>query len=160
MTKAEFIQSYMPLQEGLYRVAFFILESGADAEDAVQDLYVKLWNSLDSLDTVRNPKSYCVTLMRNMCLDRIRSASSRQSGAALTDAASESADILSSMASKESLRRVLSAMERLPEKQRKVLQMKVFEDLTYEQIEERTGIGYLTLRVYLSQARRKLRNVL
>lgn len=160
MTKAEFIQSYLPLQEGLYRVAFYILESEVDAEDAVQDLYVKLWNSLDSLDTVRNPKSYCVTLMRNLCLDRMRKASCRHAGSELRDAPSESEDALSAMDSKESLQRVISAMGHLPEKQRKVLQMKVFEDLTYEQIEERTGIGYLTLRVYLSQARRKLRNVL
>lgn len=159
MTRPEFIRSYLPLQESLYRVAFYLLESEADAEDAVQDLYVRLWNSLDSLDTVRNPKSYCIAMMRNLCLDRIRNAS-RHGGTELPDGLSDGTDSLSAMTAKESLGRVLSAIGALPEKQRRVLQMKVFEDLSYEEIQERTGIDYLTLRVYLSQARRKLRNVL
>lgn len=159
MTKAEFIQCYMPLQEGLYKVAYYILETEADAQDAVQDLYVKLWNSLDSLDTVRNPKAYCVTLIRNICLDRVRRASHSR-GEELPDLASDSPDSLSAMQARESLARVTAAIGELPRKQRMVLQMKVFEDLSYEEIEERTGMNYLTLRVYLSQARRKLRNVL
>ena len=41
-----------------------------------------------------------------------------------------------------------------------VLRMKVFEDLSYEEIQERTGIGYLSLRVLLSNARRKVRTAI
>ena len=159
MTKSEFIQSYMPLSESLYRVAYYILESEADAEDAVQDLYIKLWSSLDSLDTVRNPKSYCITLVRNICIDRIRRAS-HQSGSELPEVVSGEADSHSALEYKETLSKVMKAIDRLPESQRKVLQMKVFEDLSYEEIAEATGMNYLTLRVLLSQARRKLKNAI
>lgn len=159
MTKAEFIQSYMPLHEGLYRVAFYILESEADAEDAVQDLYVKLWKSIDSLDSVRNPGSYCITLMRNICIDRIRRAS-HYCGSEIPEMPAPGTDQQSALELKETLRRVSDAVGRLPESQRRVLQMKVFEDLSYEEIEKATGMNNLTLRVLLSQARRKLKNVL
>ena len=121
MSTEEFTELYLPLRGALYRVAFFILESEDDAMDAVQDLYLKLLSSPDALETVRNPKAYCITLMRNICLDRVRKASRR------------------------------------PETERTVLRMKVFEDLSYDEIQKRTGIGYLSLRVLLSNARRKLR---
>lgn len=159
MTKAEFIQSYMPLSESLYRVAYYILESEADAEDAVQDLYVRLWGSIDSLDTVRNPKSYCITLIRNICIDRIRRAS-HQDCNEMPEIVSGEADAHSALERKETLARVMKAMDKLPDGQRKVLRMKVFEDLSYEEIAEATGMNYLTLRVLLSQARRKLKNAI
>lgn len=77
MSTEEFTELYLPLRGALYRVAFFILESEDDAMDAVQDLYLKLLSSPDALETVRNPKAYCITLMRNICLDRVRKASRR-----------------------------------------------------------------------------------
>ena len=72
MTEARFHTVWIPLQERFYRVAFYILEDRADALDAVQDLYVKLWKIRDSLDLVRNPGAYGALLMRNLCIDRIR----------------------------------------------------------------------------------------
>lgn len=159
MTSAEFIQTYLPLREGLYRVAFYILESEADAEDAVQDLYVRLWSSIDSLETVRNPKSYCITLMRNICIDRIR-RSSRNCGTDIPDMPAPDTDQQKKLESREQLFRLSEAIGKLPDGQRKVLQMKVFEDLSYEEIAEATGMNNLTLRVLLSQARRKLKNVI
>ena len=72
MTEAGFHTVWIPLQERFYRVAFYILEDRADALDAVQDLYMKLWKIRDSLDLVRNPGAYGALLMRNLCIDRIR----------------------------------------------------------------------------------------
>lgn len=149
----------MPLHESLYRVAYYILESEADAEDAVQDMYVKLWNSIDSLDTVRNPKSYCITLLRNICIDRIRRAS-HVSNTELPEVPAANPDSNSALEHKEQLARVMKAIQNLPEKQRVVLQMKVFEELSYEEIQQATGMGNLTLRVLLSQARAKLKKAI
>ena len=74
MTDARFHTVWIPLQEHFYRVAYYILEDRADALDAVQDLYMKLWKIRDSLDLVRNPGAYGALLMRNLCIDRIRRA--------------------------------------------------------------------------------------
>lgn len=159
MDAGEFREKYLTLGEALYRVAWYILESDADAEDAVQDLYVKLWNSRDTLDSVRNPKAYCITLLRNICIDRVRSsaAAGREE---LQDnvAAEDSAD--GSLSSKERFRQAIAAVERLPEGERNVLKMRVFEDMSYERMAELTGKSRLTLRVMLSNARRKIRKAL
>ena len=70
MTEAGFHTVWIPLQERFYRVAYYILEDRADALDAVQDLYMKLWKIRDSLDLVRNPGAYGALLMRNLCIGR------------------------------------------------------------------------------------------
>ena len=72
MTKEEFKARYLPLSDGLYRIAFHYLEDSQDAQDAVQDVYIKLWKSVSSLDKVANPEAYSYTLMRNACIDRLR----------------------------------------------------------------------------------------
>ena len=64
------------------------------------------------------------------------------------------------MSGRQRIDAIKAKMEQLPEKERMVLRMKVFEDLSYEEIQERTGIGYLSLRVLLSNARRKVRTAI
>ena len=152
MSTEEFTELYLPLRGALYRVAFFILESEDDAMDAVQDLYLKLLSSPDALETVRNPKAYCITLMRNICLDRVRKASRRPETEVMEAVSDESpAD------DRQRIKDICQKLSSLPERERTVLRMKVFEDLSYDEIQKRTGIGYLSLRVLLSNARRKLR---
>lgn len=158
MDAQAFSQQYLSLQEPLYRVALYILESDADAQDAVQDLYARLWLSRDTLDAVHNPKAYCITMVRNICMDRVRKNSRHQSRQLEEDMVAVGAAV-DAIAGKEQLARVMKAVEALPESQRNILKMRVFEELSYEEIAERTGMGYLTLRVLLSQARRTLRRL-
>lgn len=156
MSTEEFTELYLPLRGALYRVAFFILESEDDAMDAVQDLYLKLLSSPDALETVRNPKAYYITLMRNICLDRVRKAS-RRSESEVMEAVSDESPADERMSDRQRIKDICQKLSSLPERERTVLRMKVFEDLSYDEIQKRTGIGYLSLRVLLSNARRKLR---
>lgn len=156
MSTEEFTELYLPLRGALYRVAFFILESEDDAMDAVQDLYLKLLSSPDALETVRNPKAYCITLMRNICLDRVRKAS-RRPETEVMEAVSDESPVDERMSDRQRIKDICHKLSSLPERERTVLRMKVFEDLSYDEIQKRTGIGYLSLRVLLSNARRKLR---
>lgn len=156
MSTEEFTELYLPLRGALYRVAFFILESEDDAMDAVQDLYLKLLSSPDALETVRNPKAYCITLMRNICLDRVRKASRRPENEEM-EAVSDESPADERMSDRQRIKDICQKLSSLPERERTVLRMKVFEDLSYDEIQKRTGIGYLSLRVLLSNARRKLR---
>lgn len=156
MTAQDFTEQIFPLGDSLYRVAFYILEDSAEAEDAVQDLYVKLWNSRDTLENVRNTKAYCITLLRNLCIDRIRKAKQMPSGQ-LPENIESGDDSSKAILGREDLCGVMAAVEKLSEGQRKVLEMKVFEEMSYDEMAERTGMNKLTLRVLLSQARSKLK---
>lgn len=154
-----FRNDWLPLRDGLYRVAYSLLGSTDEAEDAVQDLYLKLWQSGDVLDGVRNPKAYCLTLLRNSCLDRLRSKQVR-GRSSIDGVEPEQPPDDGKFDDRQKMRAVLEAIENLPERERKILKMKVIDDLSYERIQECTGISYLSLRVLLSGARKKLKKTI
>lgn len=156
MTAERFRKEYLPLQNELYRVAFYILESTPDAEDAVQDLYLRLWDAADALDGISSPKAYCIRLLRNICVDKLRRC--RPDGEEkLPLQASDEALPDERLDGRQKLEAAIGRMSTLSESERTVLMMKVFDDLSYEQIQKRTGLSYLSLRVHLSNARRKIR---
>ena len=72
MTNTEFKRRFLPLQKMLYREAFRMLCDSFEAEDAVQNLYLKLWERKDELKNIVAPEAYCRTLLKNICIDRWR----------------------------------------------------------------------------------------
>ena len=154
MTDARFHTVWIPLQERFYRVAYYLLEDRADALDAVQDLYVKLWKMRDTLDIVRNPAAYGALLVRNLCIDRIRRLTPADP---LSDNLFGTAAPDEQLAAKETLGAVMQAMERLPESQRKLLKLHLLQGLSYDEIAAETGLSPLNIRVQVSLARKKLK---
>ncbi len=72
MDTAEFKQQFLPYHRKLYRVAFRLTGNPQEAEDMVQEAYLKLWNKRDELAGVLNTEAYCVTLVKNLCYDALR----------------------------------------------------------------------------------------
>lgn len=159
MGPEEFSRTYLPLRDAAYRVALHLLESSDDAMDAVQDLYIRLWERRDALDAVRNPGAYCITLIRNICIDRIRSASKIDRQAGVGEYGAETPPPDERLQARQQLARVLDRMASLPERERKILHMRIFEALDYREISRRTGIPALSLRVMVSNARRRLKTL-
>ncbi|MBP5302109.1 MAG: RNA polymerase sigma factor [Bacteroidales bacterium] len=159
MSSSEFKAIWLPLENGFYRVALYMLEDAADAADAVQDLYIRLWTSRDKLDSIRQPKAYGLTMLKNICLDRLRHENVAKSEP-LNVVEFRLGDDDSVLAARETIKAVEKAMNRLPDNQRKVLQMRVFEDMEYEDIASATGLAEGSLRVMLSAARKTLRKLL
>ncbi|MBO4268998.1 MAG: sigma-70 family RNA polymerase sigma factor [Bacteroidaceae bacterium] len=156
MTSEDLTEAFRAQSDRLFRVAYYILESETDAEDAVQDLFLKLWSGRDRLDTVVNFNAYCTTLMKNLCIDRIRKETRMQTVPAETGFA-ENRMTEDEVIGRETLERVLKAIDRLPRRQQEVIRMYVFEEMSYNEISEKTGMSNLTLRVLLSNARKSLR---
>lgn len=154
MTDARFHTVWIPLQERFYRVAYYILEDRADALDAVQDLYVKLWKMRDSLDLVENPGAYGALLVRNLCIDRIRRARPSEP---LEDDLPGKPPPDEALILRETLGALFQAMEKLPESQRKLLKMHLLQGMTYDEIAAATGLTPLNIRVQVSLARKKLK---
>lgn len=158
MDSNDFRIRFLSLSDQLYRVAFYILEEEQAARDVLQDLYLKLWDSKEALDKVINPKAYAITLLRNLCLDRIRRAGRSREVGVQVDIGSDE-DISENLNSRQRLQRVMAVIRTLPTNQQTVLRLRVFEQKSYEQIAQITGMNQLTLRVLLSQARSKLKKV-
>lgn len=157
MTAGQFHNVWLPLQDRFYRMAFYMLENEADAKDAVQDLYLKLWNLRDHLELIREPQAYGALMLKHLCIDRIRS---RRPSAQLTENLSVKDPPDEDLVLRENLQAVAKAMEHLSPGQQKLLKLRVLRGLSYQEIEKETGLSGLNIRVQVSLARKKLRQLL
>lgn len=153
----DFRKIWIPLADRFYRVAYHLLESRDDAEDAVQELYLKILSIPGKLVYVRDPAAYGITLLKNICIDRIRRRESRREEQLEDFMAADASGPERKMTEKDTLARVIKEMERLPEKQAKVLRMRALEGLEYDEIARRTGLSQVNIRVLISMARKTLK---
>lgn len=158
MTSQKFSTEYLPLAPLLYRIAFHILEQQDEAEDAVQETFLKLWEIRDKLDDVESAKAYSIRILKNECLDRLRKAKkSVPADQVLVREPISPAD--EQIDARRRLEKVLGAIKSLPDSQKQVLLLRTVEGLSYEEISKKMGMSQLTLRVLLTRARGALRNL-
>ena len=77
MTQSEFLNVVMPFKDKLYRLAKRLLVSSEEAEDATQEILMKLWSNNKSIGKYKNVEAFAMTMTKNFCLDRLKS---KQSG--------------------------------------------------------------------------------
>lgn len=154
MTERAFHTVWLPLQGRFYRVAFYLLEDEADAKDAVQELYLKLWTLRDHLELIREPAAYGSLLLKNLCIDRIRKRKPRE---ALREDQADDPPPDRQLELREELKDVLGKMDALPPNQHKLLGMRVLQGLSYDEISQQTGLSPLNIRVQISLARKKIK---
>ncbi|BAR51502.1 Sigma-70 region 2 [Tannerella forsythia KS16] len=157
MTAESFKQRYFSLHPRLYRVAFTILKNEDDAADVLQDAYCKLWDNRERLGTVDHPEAFCVTMVKRLCLDLLRSPKSAQKSAVEEAFIIDDQTPCEALEQKEMLGKVRMWMQRLPEKQRRVLELRGYADCSLEEIGRIMGETSANVRVLLSRARNTLR---
>lgn len=158
MPASLFKQLLLPLYPRLQRVALRMLGNVEDAEDMVQEVYMKLWNKRDELPDVQNVEAYCVALTKNMCIDRLRLAEVDRvdvDDVPLSLAAAD--DVASQLERQDAVEQVKLIIETLPEKQQQVITLRDIRDCTFEEIEEQTGLTAVNVRALLSRARKTIR---
>ena len=153
----QFKEIWLPLADKFYRVAYHLLESQDDAEDAVQELYLKLLRSSGKPNFVREPLAYGITILRNICIDTIRRREKRQAEALKEYMMVDSQGPEMTLARKDYLKRLISEIDKLPTKQAEVLKMRALDGLEYEKISRRTGLSQVNIRVLISNARKTLK---
>lgn len=153
MTKSEFEQLIILQKDKLYRFAFCILKNSDDAQDAVQEVVMKLWKNRKLLDRAKNLESYCLNAVKNYCFDVLRKQKQQQNYKenvwvnATTEPEIEQVDLV------EKLKQELY---QLPEQQRLAVSLKDIEGFDYTEISEILGQNIETIRVNVSRGRKKL----
>ena len=157
MTAQEFKQRFMPYHRLLYRVAYHTTGNQQDAEDLLQDTYLKLWTKRDDLPPEAQSEAYLITLMRNLYRDqrrlkRIETVDIDPHSIPLP-IEGEPEGVSGDHAELQSL------INKLPDKQRQVMQAHIIEDRTYEEIEQDTGLSNGNIRVIISRAKQTIINL-
>lgn len=142
MTHQEFKARFLPCHKKMYYIAFRYLGNEYDAEDMVQNTYLKLWEKRESLENIENNEAYAITTIKHLCLDTLR--------APQPDTAYEI---------KEDMKVLLNIINKLPEQQRKILLLRHFEDKSTDEIETETGLSNANIRVLLSRARKTIKEL-
>ena len=161
MNTDEFKRRFYLFHPKLYRVAYAFLNDPADAEDILQEAYSKLWEKRNELIIIKQPEAFCVTLIKNLCVDFLRSPKNRKGNDVpeMMEIASETTPE-SDLESKEKMEHIETLISKLPEKQQIVIRMRGSGDCTLEEIEIVTGESAANVRVLLSRARKSLREML
>ena len=148
----------------LYRVAFSVLRNPADAEDAVQEAFLRVLRHRDTLGEVRDHRVWLIRIVWNIVLDRKRRAKTRPE----TDDVEELARVLPSAglsaeqvaAAAQHHAHVLACVDQLPAKEREVLQLSAFEELSSVEIAAVLGITESSVRSRLFRARNLMAGLL
>lgn len=148
---------YYPYYRKLYRIAFALLDSTQDAEDIVQDVYLKLWSKQQDLDNIRTPEAYAVEIVRNLCLNSIRQAGNKRTS--LYDSTIQDNELLHQQIEiRDEVEQLMDRINLLQEGPRKIVLLKDYEGYSYEEISDMLGLSVNHIRVILSRARKTLRD--
>jgi RNA polymerase sigma-70 factor (ECF subfamily) len=159
-------------QRRAVRIAFHYLRDPADADEAVQDAFIKAYSHLSTFREELPFEVWFTRILINGCLDRIKARTRRErwivsmpdSGAGDRDFAERAVGSGPSpedqLLAKERRERLASALARLPERQRVVFMLSHYEGCTSREVSAITGLNESTVRVHLFRAIRKLRGLL
>ena len=153
MDAERFKQVFLPFHQKLYRMAYRFLENQPDAEDMVQETYIKLWQKRHELESLINPESFAVTLLKNNCLDFLRKVKPDVLPMyEIHVPASESVE--EQIEKQEQLKYIQVIMSQLSEQQRQVVELKIWDNLSDEEIARQTGLKKGNIKVIVSRARK------
>lgn len=159
MDADSFKRLFLPLHPKLYRIAYALVEDKADAEDILQEAYYKLWNKREELADIRNPEAFCVTLVKNLCFDFLRSPQGCRRQEQLEQA--DRFEIVSSpekeLEIQDKIKWVRRLINQLPANQKQVVKLHGIDECSLDEIEQITGLTAVNIRVLLSRARKSIR---
>ena len=158
MDAREFKQRFMPHHRLLYRVAYQLTGNAQDAEDLLQDLYLKLWQKRDDLPDEAMKEAYLATMMRNLFVDQRRLKHVDASAELKNeDGPPDERSLDRQIDARDEVRQMEGLISELSERDAKIIQMHLVDDCSYEEIERDTGLSQGNIRIIVMRTKKKLK---
>jgi len=151
-------EQVLPVQHKLYRFGLRMLGSEEESRDVVQEVLLKVWAQRQRLADIRNAEAWCMTLCRNLCLDKLKlkynQNASLAEGLEVLDSTATPYEVAESNDTMDGLRRL---MDRLPAMQKQVLHLRDVEGYAYKEVADLLQIDVNMVKTYLFRARKAMR---
>ena len=146
------------------RLALSLVKDKLEAEDIVQDVFLKLWDKRDEWKNIENVEAYCFRMAKNLSLDRMTSLRMKTTESISSEDSDykfvDSQTPLSQFERMEKRQAIDKSIELLPENQRMVFQLREVEGMSYQEIAATLNISEELVKVSLYRARNKLKDLL
>lgn len=160
MTQTEFLNIVMPFKDKVFRLAKRLLVSNEEAEDATQEILIKLWSHKTQMKDYRNVEAFSMTMTKNFCLDRLKSKSAQNLKIVHSNYKDHSSSLQKEVEINDSLSWVEKIMKELPEQQKIIVQLRDVEQYDFDEISKMLNMNQTAIRVSLSRARKTIREKL
>lgn len=160
MDLPEFKIKVYPLKDKLFRFAKRMLGSIEEAEDVTQEVFIRLWNRRELLDEYRSVEALAMITTKNMCLDRIKAK--RHPVEHFDDHRGflENLPMETSLDHSDVVHSIHQAIRSLPEQQQMIVHLRDIEGYEYEEIARVMEMNENAIRVALSRARKRIRELI
>ena len=157
MNQNEFIQIITPFKDKLFRLARRMLVSTEEAEDATQEVLVRLWNKNNDLERYNSVEALAMTMTKNYCLDQLKSKRAGNLKIVHNNFTDRTPSLQQMVEDDDSLNWVGKIIDKLPEQQRLIVQMREIEQYEFAEIAQILDMNETAIRVSLSRARKTIR---
>ena len=159
MELKQFKISVLPLRDKLLNYARKFADDPDDAEDAVQEVLIKLWGKRLELEQYRSIEAFAMTLTHNQCIDMLRTKHTANVPLDFVQEPNPTGTPERLLEIKDEIRLMYEIIDSLPSLQRTIMRMKDIEEYETEEIAEITGCNPEAIRSNLSRARKKVRDI-
>jgi RNA polymerase sigma-70 factor (ECF subfamily) len=157
MNQNEFVQLVAPFKDKVFRLAKRLLVSREEAEDATQEVLIKLWSKKEGLAQYNSIEAVAMTMIKNYCLDQLKSKRAGNLKIVHTNFTDREASLQQKVEDSDSLNWVEKVINQLPEQQRLIIQLRDIEQYEFEEIAKILEMNETAIRVALSRGRKTIR---
>ena len=160
MTPLEFLNIVSPFKDKVFRLAKRLLVSREEAEDATQEVLIKLWNNKTKIKDYKNVEAFSMMMTKNFCFDKLKSKQAQNLKIVHNNYQDHSVSLQKEVELNDSIDWVGKIMEALPEQQKMVIQLRDVEQYDFKEIAKMLDMNETAIRVALSRARKTIREKL
>ncbi len=160
MKEQTFLSIINPVKDKMYRLALRLLTSKEAAEDATQEVILKLWTRKEKINDYANIEAFAMTVTKNYCLDQLKLKQNNNLRIVHQNYQSHSQSLQSEIETSDEMALLNRIVKKLPEQQKMIFQLRDIEQYEYEEIEKIMEMNQTAIRVALSRARKSIRESL
>jgi RNA polymerase sigma-70 factor (ECF subfamily) len=160
MTQTDFTKLVLPFKDKVFRLAKRLLVSREEAEDATQEILLKLWKNKQKIAEYKNVEAFAMTMTKNFCLDRLKSKQAQNLKIVHSNYEENNTSLEKQVEARDSVNWLSKIIEDLPEQQKIIVQLRDIEEYDFDEIAKVVDMNPAAIRVALSRARKTIREKL